>query len=54
MKVSTFFKILNKKIEKYDKLATNPFTQPQPIVLIWIENSYEETSFKVERPSEQQ
>ena len=39
MKVSTFFKILNKKIEKYDKMATNPFTIPQPIVLIWVEDS---------------
>ncbi len=37
MKASTFFKILNKKIEKYDKMATNPFTVPQPIVLIWVE-----------------
>ena len=39
MKVSTFFKILNKKIEKYDKMATNPFTQPQPIVIIWVEDN---------------
>ena len=38
MKVSTFFKILNRKIEQYDKLASNPFEQPQPIVLIWIED----------------
>lgn len=37
MKASTFFKILNKKIEKYDKMAINPFTIPQPIVLIWVE-----------------
>ena len=41
MKVSTFFKILNKKIEKYDKLATNPFTTPQPIVIVWVENECE-------------
>ena len=39
MKVSTFFKILNKKIEKYDKIANNPFTIPQPIVLIWVEDT---------------
>ena len=38
MKVSTFFKILNKKIEKYDKMATNPFSQPQSIVIVWIED----------------
>lgn len=37
MKVSTFFKILNRKIEKYDRLATNPFTNPQPIVLVWVD-----------------
>lgn len=38
MKVSTFFKILNKKIEQYDKMATNPFTNPCPIILIWVED----------------
>ena len=43
MKVAAFFKILNKKIEKYNRMATNPFTQPQPIVLIWVEE--EEKSF---------
>ena len=37
MKVATFFKTLNKKIEKYDKLATNPFIIPQEITLIWVE-----------------
>ena len=47
MKVSSFFKILNKKIEQYDKMTTNPFSMPQPIVLIWIEdveNSEEEVN----------
>ncbi len=38
-KVSTFFKILNKKIEMYDKLSTNPFTNPQPVTFIWVEES---------------
>lgn len=38
MKVSTFFKILNRKIEKYDRLATNPFTNPQAITLVWVED----------------
>ena len=38
MKVSTFFKILNKKIEKYDKITSNPFSQPQQVVIIWIED----------------
>ena len=39
MKISNFFKILNRKIEKYNKIATNPFTTPQPVILIWIEDS---------------
>ena len=39
MKVATFFKTLNKKIEMYDKLASNPFTKPQPIVIIWVEQN---------------
>ena len=38
MNISTFFKILNRKIEKYDKMAVNPFTEAQPIILIWIED----------------
>lgn len=42
MKVSTFFKILNRKIEKYDKMTSNPFNQPQPIVLIWVEDIKDE------------
>ena len=37
MKISSFFKILNKKIEKYNKMATNPFTIPHPIILVWVE-----------------
>ena len=37
MKVSTFFKVLNNKINKYNKAAINPFTNPQPIVLVWVE-----------------
>ena len=38
MKISSFFKILNKKIEKYEKMvSSNPFNIPQPIVLIWVE-----------------
>lgn len=54
MKVSTFFKILNKKIEKYDKIATNPFTQPQPIVLIWVEDNYKPSEIRDAHPSERQ
>ena len=37
MKVSSFFKILNKKIEKYDKMATNPFLNTRQVVIIWVE-----------------
>lgn len=34
-----FFKILNRKINKYDKLTSNPFTIPQQITLIWVEDT---------------
>ena len=42
MKVYQFFKILNRKINKYDKLTSNPFTIPQPITLIWVEDNEKE------------
>ena len=38
MKITSFFKILNRKIEKYDKLASNFFEKPQPIVVVWVED----------------
>lgn len=38
MKALTFFKILNKKIEKYEKIISNPFSVPQPVILIWVED----------------
>lgn len=42
MKFVDFFKILNKKIEKYDKMASNPFKPADvSITLIWIENDKE-------------
>ena len=44
MNIPTFFKILNKKIEQYDKVAVNPFVQPQPIVLIWVEEEKKDNS----------
>ena len=39
MNISSFFKILNRKIEKYDKLASNPFETPHPMIIIWIEEA---------------
>ena len=42
MKVSTFFNILNKKIEKYDKMTINPFEVSHPVVLIWIDSVEDE------------
>jgi len=39
MTLEAFFKILNKKIEKYEKLTTNPFELPQAITLIWVEET---------------
>ena len=43
MKVSTFFKILNKKIEKYEKLTNNPFEKPKQFILIWVEEVEEKS-----------
>ncbi|MBR1775637.1 hypothetical protein IJ750_01005 [bacterium] len=38
MKIPAFFKLLNKKIEKYDKAVSNPFeTVNVPITIIWVE-----------------
>ena len=48
MKVASFFKILNKKIEQYDKFASNPFVKPQPIVLIWVEDCVEDETKRVD------
>ena len=45
MNIPNFFKFLNKKIEKYDKMATNPFLEPQPIVIIWIEKDTQEDTY---------
>ena len=43
MKAVSFFKLLKRKIKKYDKAATNPFgTTPLSITLVWVE---EENSF---------
>lgn len=38
MKFAKFFKILNKKIEQYDKKYSNFFEKPQPIVIVWVED----------------
>ena len=38
MKVKSFFKLLNRKINKYDKATSNPFEAPPlPIILVWVE-----------------
>ena len=39
MNIPAFFKFLNRKIEKYNKMATNPFLEPQPFVIIWVDES---------------
>ncbi len=46
MKIPTFFRFLNNKIEKYNKLASNPFTTPQQITIIWVEDSEEDKDEK--------
>lgn len=39
MKLNSFFKILNRKISKYDKIATNPFSDPKRVIIVWVEES---------------
>lgn len=43
MKIKSFFKLVNRKINKYDKAASNPF-EPAPltITLVWIEEDKSE------------
>ena len=41
MKLTSFFKILNKKIEKYDKMTSNPFERPQSFIIVWVEDADE-------------
>lgn len=37
MKFANFFKILNRKIEKYERMTKNPFNISRPVVIIWVE-----------------
>lgn len=38
MNVKSFFKLVNRKIHKYDKAATNPFeATPLSITLVWVD-----------------
>lgn len=46
MNIPTFFKFLNRKIQKYDKMTSNPFQIPQPIILIWVEDYYEKDFYR--------
>ena len=40
MKLSGFFKLVKRKINKYDRYAENPFINPNPtpITIVWVEN----------------
>ena len=39
MKINKFFKVLNYKINQYDKkYKTNPFSIPREITLVWVED----------------
>ncbi len=43
MNIKSFFKLVNRKINKYDKAATNPFEAiPLSITLVWVEEDNEE------------
>ena len=38
MKIKSFFKLVNRKINKYDKAASNPFEAiPFTITLVWVD-----------------
>lgn len=37
MKLASFFKTLNSKINKYDEFTLNPFEVKQSLILIWVE-----------------
>ena len=41
MQLINFFKTLNSKIDKYDKMfmQTNPFSKPIRITLVWVEDT---------------
>ena len=44
MTLSSFFRLVKKKINKYDKYTKNPFgnSLPIPITIVWIENDKKE------------
>ena len=46
MKVSKFFKILNRKIERYNNMVSNPFEMPQSFILVWIEEESKKNPFE--------
>lgn len=42
MKLTSFFKLLNRKIKQYDKYTSNPFeAHTIPITIVWIEENNE-------------
>lgn len=47
MRVKSFFKLVNQKINKYDKAASNPFEPlPLKITLVWIEEDKQKDNNK--------
>jgi len=43
MKLVKFLKLINNKIDKYEKMTqTNPFVVKRPITLIWVEKKQDE------------
>ena len=42
MKFVSFLKLVNRKVNKYDKFASNPFKAnyiPIPITIVWVEDT---------------
>ena len=47
MKIKSFFKLLNRKINKYNKAVSNPFeTVHIPITLVWVEEDKQENDLR--------
>lgn len=39
MQMTSFLKLLNRKINQYDKLASNPFlNNPVSVTIVWVED----------------
>lgn len=52
MRINSFFKTLNRKINKYDKMATNPFTDASKMVIVWVEDATQDEECSIKKYSD--